>query len=117
MSERAAVDAGQQLLALEYRAKPRSLWGDALRRLRRNPGSMLGLALLVLVICAAVFAPLITYYDPIEIVPSERLQPPSATYWFGTDSFGRDIYTRIVYGAQISLRVGIISVAIATLLG
>jgi peptide/nickel transport system permease protein len=118
MSEHATVGTGRQLLARdEYKTKPRSLWGDALRRLRRNPGSMLGLALLVLVILAALFAPLITHYDPLKIVPGERLKPPSTTYWFGTDAFGRDIYTRIVYGAQISLRVGIVSVAIATLLG
>ena len=97
--------------------KQRSLWGDAWRRLRRNPGSMVGLALLIIIITAAIVAPLITRYDPIEIVASERLKPPSAQYWFGTDSFGRDIYTRIVYGARISLTVGIISVGIAALIG
>ena len=101
----------------ESSRKHRSLWGDALRRLTKNPGSMAGLALLLIIIGAAIFAPLITRYDPIEIVASERLKPPSADYWFGTDSFGRDIYTRIVYGGRISLRVGIISVGIAALLG
>jgi peptide/nickel transport system permease protein len=119
MSESTAVPAGRPTLALDagVKTKPRSLWGDALRRLRRNPGSMLGLALLTLIVLSALFAPLITHFDPIAIVPAERLKPPSTTYWFGTDAFGRDIYTRIVYGGQISLRVGIISVGIATVLG
>jgi peptide/nickel transport system permease protein len=119
MSERAASPTGslQQAFADGNKTKPRSLWGDAMRRLRRNPGSMIGLALLLLITAAALLAPVITHYDPIEIVASERLLPPSAAHWFGTDSFGRDIYTRIIYGGQISLRVGIISVAIATLLG
>jgi peptide/nickel transport system permease protein len=78
---------------------------------------MAGLALLLIIIAAAIFAPLVTSYDPLAIVPAERLKPPSAEYWFGTDAFGRDIYTRIVYGGRISLRVGIISVGIAALLG
>ena len=119
MSERAAsaLNSSQAALADGRKNKPRSLWGDALRRLRRNPGSMLGLALLLIIVAAALLAPVITFYDPIEVVPSERLLPPSTAHWFGTDSFGRDIYTRVVYGGQISLRVGIISVAIATLLG
>lgn len=95
----------------------RSLWADAFRRLSRNPGAVTGAVLLVLLILGAVFAPLITRYDPLEIVPKERLNPPSAQYWMGTDPFGRDIYTRIVYGARISLRMGIVSVSIAALLG
>ena len=95
----------------------RSLWGDALRRLTRNPGSMAGLVLLLLITLAAIFAPLITQYDPIAIVAAERLKPPSDQYWFGTDAFGRDMYARIIYGGRISLRVGLISVGIAALLG
>jgi peptide/nickel transport system permease protein len=119
MNEHATLPVNGRRLALEHdgKGRSRSLWGDALRRLRRNPGSMLGLALLLFVIATAVLAPVITHHDPVEIVSGERLKPPSATYWFGTDAFGRDIYTRIVYGGQISLVVGIISVAIASLLG
>jgi len=106
-----AVSQGQK----EERA--RSLWADALRRLTRNPGSMTGAAILLLLILAAIFAPHITRFDPIKIVAAERLQPPSARYWLGTDSFGRDIFTRLVYGSRISLRMGIVSVAIAVLMG
>lgn len=119
MNEHATLPANGPRLVLDAQAKgkSRSLWGDALRRLRRNPGSMLGLALLLFVIATAILAPVITRFDPVEIVASERLKPPDPTYWFGTDAFGRDIYTRIVYGGRISLLVGIISVGIASLLG
>lgn len=102
---------------LKLESQPRSLWGDAMRRLARNPGAMAGLILLLLIIAASLLAPLITSHDPILIVASERLQPPGAQYWFGTDSFGRDIFTRIVYGGRISLRIGMVSVGIAALLG
>lgn len=95
----------------------RSLWVDALRRLMRNPGAVTGAVILCILIMAAILAPHITRYDPIKIVPSERLKAPSTQYWLGTDPFGRDIYTRIVYGSRISLRMGIVSVTIATMLG
>lgn len=97
--------------------RTRSLWADAFRRLLRNPGSVTGAVILLLLILAAVFAPYLTRYDPLEMVPTERLKPPDGQYWFGTDSFGRDIFTRLVYGSRISLRMGIVSVAIAALLG
>jgi peptide/nickel transport system permease protein len=73
--------------------------------------------ILLLLILIALFAPYVTRYDPIEIVASERLKPPSTQYWLGTDPFGRDIYTRLAYGSRISLRMGIVSVTIAAILG
>jgi peptide/nickel transport system permease protein len=97
--------------------RQRSLWGDATRRLARNPGAMLGLVLLVIIIIAAIAAPLLTPYDPLKIVPAERLKPPSAEHPFGTDAFGRDVLARVMYGARVSLRVGLISVGIAVLFG
>ncbi len=97
--------------------RSRSLWGDSLYRLTRNPGAGVGLILLVLLILAAIFAPQITRFDPVLLAPRDRLQPPSLEYWFGTDMFGRDIFTRVVFGTRISLLVGVVSVVIATLLG
>ncbi len=97
--------------------KARSLWADAFRRLIRNPGSVTGAVILILLILIALFAPYVTRYDPIDIVASERLKPPSTQYPFGTDSFGRDIFTRLAYGSRISLRMGIVSVTIAAMLG
>ena len=113
----ALTSRSEEPLDLNSGRQHRSLWGDALRRLAKNPGSMIGLALLIVITAFSLFAPWVTHYDPVEIVPSERLLPPSAEHWFGTDSFGRDVYTRIVYGGRISLRVGIISVALAASLG
>jgi peptide/nickel transport system permease protein len=95
----------------------RSLWIDALVRLVRNPGSVAGAVILLILILGAIFAPQLTRYDPVELAASERLQPPNAEHWFGTDAFGQDIYTRIVYGSRISLRMGMVSVTIAVLLG
>ena len=112
--ERGAVATSLQS---QREAFTRSLWADALRRLFKNPGSVLGMVILLILVLAAIMAPSITRYDPIKMVPSERLKPPSGEYWFGTDPFGRDIYTRLVFGSRISLRMGIISVAIAATLG
>ncbi len=102
------------------RAEDRRLPGrrrNVLFGLRKNNGAIVGFSLLLLVILAAVFAPLITDYDPIKISPRERTQPPSQTHWLGTDQFGRDIYTRVVYGARVSLPVGLIAVGIAAVSG
>jgi peptide/nickel transport system permease protein len=95
----------------------RSFWVDALFRLSRNPGSIIGLVILLILILSAISAPLITHYDPITLAPKDRLKPPSSLHLMGTDTFGRDVFTRVVYGGQISLRVGIISVFIALLIG
>lgn len=87
------------------------------RRLAANRGAMVGLMLLALLVAVAIAAPLIAPYDPIKVVPAESVRPPSARHWLGTDQFGRDILSRIVWGAQISLRIGAISVGIAVSTG
>lgn len=97
--------------------KVRSLWSDAFRRFGQNKGAMLGLAYTIFIVLAAVAAPLITRYDPNIYDIANAIKPPSAEHWFGTDHFGRDIYTRVVYGGRVSLQVGPISTAIALLLG
>jgi peptide/nickel transport system permease protein len=88
-----------------------------LRRLGRNRSAIGGLALLVLLLAMAVAAPAIAPHDPIKVVPSVSLRPPSPQHWLGTDQFGRDIFSRIVWGAQVSLRAGLISVVIAVSIG
>ena len=78
----------------------------------------LGATLTTLVILAGVLAPWIAPFDPVldaDLMSSEL--PPDATFWFGTDAQGRDVYTRILYGAQISLTVGIVSQLINTVIG
>ncbi|HEY0295146.1 MAG TPA: ABC transporter permease [Bordetella sp.] len=73
---------------------------------RRHPQMLFALALLSLLVLMAVFAPLLAHADPNALSPARRARPPSAQYWFGTDMLGRDIYSRIVYGARVSLIVG-----------
>ncbi len=74
--------------------------------LRRHPTIVVGATLLLLVILAAIMAPYVTR-DPILLEPINRLKPPSAEFWMGTDSLGRDIFARTVHGARISLLVGL----------
>ncbi len=95
----------------------RSLWRDAFARLRRNRGAMVGLVVIVLLVAAALAAPWITHFDPVGLAPRDRLIPPSPAHWFGTDAFGRDVFTRVVYGGRTSLQVGFVAVAIAIALG
>jgi len=90
----------------------RSLLENLVLLIRKNPVSDLGAAIILIVILVAIFAPYVAPYDPIE-QPFKRLQPPSATNIMGTDEFGRDVFSRIVYGARISLYVGLVSVGIA----
>jgi len=78
---------------------------------------MLGGVILLTLVVAAVAAPLLTPYEPLVMNPVERLQPPNARHWFGTDVFGRDLFTRMLFGARISLQTGLISVSIALLVG
>jgi ABC-type dipeptide/oligopeptide/nickel transport system permease subunit len=88
-----------------------------LGQLWRNPLGLVSLLLIVVVILMALFAPLIAPYDPLESHAIDRLQTPSSQYLLGTDQLGRDVFSRIIYGARISLLVGLISVGIATVCG
>ena len=73
---------------------------------RRNPTVMIGSALLLAIVLTAVFAPLIAPGDPQALNPIKRLRPPSQEFWFGTDMYGRDVFTRTIHGSRISLIVG-----------
>ena len=97
--------------------KKRSQLKEVWRRFCRNKQAMIGLAMLFLLIFAAVFANVIAPYDPVEQNLLIRLQGPSAAHWFGTDELGRDIFSRILYGARISLTVGLIAVSISCVAG
>lgn len=82
-----------------------------------NRLSWLGLALLVAIILVAIFAPLIAPHDPLEQNIISRLEPPSAEFLLGTDSFGRDVLSRLMYGTRISLVVGFVAILIAMIIG
>ncbi len=88
-------------------------FSSALFTVRRYPLGAAGLAIISLFVLAAVFAGLLATHDPLRTDPSASLAPPSVAHWFGADFMGRDLYSRIVYGARISLAVGLGS----TLLG
>jgi peptide/nickel transport system permease protein len=92
-------------------------WSAARFLVRRYPLGAIGAAILGVFVFAALFAQIITFGDPLATNASLSLAPPSAAHWMGTDNFGRDIYSRIVYGARISLAVGIGSTALGCLLG
>jgi peptide/nickel transport system permease protein len=87
--------------------------GFTVKLLTRNPSAAAGFTIIALMVLLAVFAGTLTRYDPIRISLKERLSPPSATHLFGTDELGRDILSRIMHGARISLRIGVLVVLIA----
>ena len=99
--------------------KKKSTLGMAWRQLRRNKGALIGLALLVIIIVAAVISPFVFDYqkDVVGMNVRERMQWPSAKHICGTDELGRDIFIRIVYGARYSLAVGVVAVIIALVIG
>ena len=104
--------------AARKRLRPhRSLWGDAGRRLSRNRAALGAGIFVVVVVLTAIAAPLLAPYDPIKVSPSEALRPPSPQHLFGTDQLGRDIFSRVLHGGQLSLRIGLISVGIASAAG
>ncbi len=83
----------------------------AWRRLRNNPTAMAGLGIIVLIVLVAAFAPWIATHSPFEQNLNNRLAPPSAAHWLGTDEFGRDVYSRLVYGSRVALRIiGLVTV-------
>ncbi len=85
--------------------------------LRKNPSIAIGGALLGVMFFIAVFAPLLWTVDPTSISPSRRTRVPSELYWFGTDMLGRDIYSRVIYGARVSLLVGFSVAILASIAG
>jgi len=97
--------------------RSRGLWRDAGRRLLRHGPALVGLALIVIFLLAALLAPIIAPYGPIEGKLVDRLQPPSGGHLFGTDLQGRDEFSRILFGAQVSLQVGVVSVFMGLVMG
>lgn len=83
----------------------------------RNRLAALGALIVIALLCAALLAPLISPYDPEEQFSSDARQPPSLQYYFGTDTIGRDVFSRVLFGTRVSLLVGIASMGIASLLG
>lgn len=90
---------------------------ELLTFLRRNTLAGVGLAVLLALVVAIVFGPMLIGYSPIKLDILHKLQPPSLSHWLGTDAFGRDVFTRIIYGGRYTLTIGIGVVAIAFVVG
>jgi peptide/nickel transport system permease protein len=97
--------------------RPRTLWGDAFKRLIHTPLAVFGAVILLVVVIMALFGPQIAPYDPNGMNFAERFVPPGPGHPLGTDDFGRDTLSRIIYGARVSLEVGIIAVTLAGTVG
>ncbi|HRL14477.1 MAG TPA: ABC transporter permease, partial [Aggregatilineales bacterium] len=100
-------------------AKPRgeSVTLRTVRRFRRHKLAVMALGLLVVIVLMAIFADVITRYPYEQVDLRARSSPPSAEHWFGTDRVGRDVWSRMVYGARVSLAVGLGATALSTVIG
>jgi len=96
--------------------RPRNPFAEMAGHLVRHPVGLTGILLVLLFIVLAIAAPLIAPFDPVA-QPSKRLLPPGGQHLLGTDEFGRDVLSRIIYGSRVSFQVGVISVGIALFLG
>lgn len=92
-------------------------YSSCLTKLRAHPAIAIGGALLALLVLVAVLAPWLGTVDPRAVSPANRTLEPSARFWFGTDLLGRDLYSRVIYGARVSLSVGVAVAFFATLIG
>ncbi|HEX5581313.1 MAG TPA: ABC transporter permease [Gemmatimonadaceae bacterium] len=110
-------DAGPSDAAPDDRRGRRVARRTASARLTRDPRATLGVLVIALLVLAAALAPVIARHDPLAIELVSQLRPPSAEHWLGTDVQGRDVWARLVYGARVSLTVGLVSQGIALALG
>ncbi len=109
--------AGRQAYMDDSLGPANTLWRDALRRLLRHRLAMFGAVVLTLVAIMGVFGTAIAPYDPNGMDFANRFASPSFAHWMGTDDFGRDIFSRIIVGARVSLLSGVVAVSVATAVG
>ena len=95
----------------------RTYMPSSLRAMLHSRNAVIGMTLVAIFIVCALFAPELTRYDPYDINLDAKELPPSSTNLFGTDNLGRDIYTRVVYGTRISLKVGVLAMSISLAIG
>lgn len=107
----------QEPVRSEPPRNPQGLWWARWKRELRSPPVAIAAVIFILVVCIGLFAPILIQIDPVEIDPSARLASPSAAHWLGTDSFGRDTFTRLFYGARVSLIIGACATLVSALVG
>ena len=101
----------------EIVVQSKSYWKDSFNRLKKNKVAMVCMGIIIILALVAILAPLISPYDPNQQNLAIALQSPSGEHLFGTDEYGRDILSRVIYGTRVSLSAGIIAQIIATILG
>jgi peptide/nickel transport system permease protein len=97
--------------------KTRTYYGQVFQRARRSPNAIFGMTVLLIMILLALLAQQLAPFDPLEMRVGGPFEPPSAEHWMGTDNFGRDILSRVLFGTRISLVVGFVAVLISVVLG
>src|SRR3981081_187858 len=90
---------------------------SAIYFLRRNPRMIVGGAIVLVWLMVAIFSPCGAPYDQIKVIPTDSLSPPGGAHWLGTDDLGRDVLSRVMWGARVSLSVGVISVSTGFFVG
>jgi ABC-type dipeptide/oligopeptide/nickel transport system permease subunit len=111
------MDVSAPPIARDAAAVPRRTFWHAWRRFRRNRLAVAALGFIALEILVAIFAPWVAPYDPYQPDFAHTWQQPSAAHWLGTDDLGRDVLARLIYGARISISVGILSQLVIVLIG
>ena len=106
-------DRDAQFIAIQSKSFARNVWES----FSRNRLALVGLILLAVLVCAAIFGPMLSPYPYDGMDAMSRNQPSSAAHWFGTDQMGRDVFTRVLYGARVSLLVGFASTALNLVIG
>ncbi|NGQ97136.1 ABC transporter permease subunit [Brevibacillus sp. SYP-B805] len=107
----------QQTSPKQTASRSKQKWNGFYRKLKRNKIALVGGAIVLFYLLVAMLAPVLAPFDPLEIHLEKKLVPPSAEHWMGTDDKGRDILSRLMYGTQLSLAVGFVSVLIGMVFG
>ncbi len=117
MSHSVAAPGLVGALAIPEERPARSEWARTWTALRRNRGAMIGLGITLLLLFTAAFAPQISPFDPTLMGAGGSLEPPSPAHPFGTDKFGRDLFSRVVAGSRLTLFIGVLAVGISCTIG
>ncbi|MGE6257040.1 ABC transporter permease [Heyndrickxia sporothermodurans] len=107
----------QKVTFNEVLSKPKSYWSLVWKRLKKNKGAIVGSCILLFFILISIFAPLLAPFPIDEMKMESRFQSLSSVHWLGTDEFGRDILSRMLYGGRVSLMMGLVAVSIAGAVG
>ena len=107
----------RSVLEQRFAHRPRSLWSDSWRRLRRNRAALISIGFILFLFLVAIFAAFIAPYGYDEVDFGAITQPPSREHWLGTDSLGRDVLSRLIYGTRVSLTVAVVAQVVILLIG